>query len=304
MGHVHERCLQEWVQAHAETSEVHGFPACPTCKERYRGDVVLLLAASSALRLSLDLPPSAESRLVTELQQRRMTREAAALLRRRMRWNVLVADETHPETLQGICNVASAMCEVRQWDAAAVLLRRVLKCCDRLLGTRSIWRSSWRWQLPVVAGGDGAWGDEIDRDELEILRYERCCVHTIAQDAAEALVEVLRKLGRHEEAQAQLRRKKALSRSAWLGGALLLGARGSAALTGALGELLLVLVACCSLRSIGVPLVIVVILSGLLCLRAQWAPVAPADDFPSWRLLCTYLPFMRPRPPPWPRDDR
>lgn len=214
MGHVHERCLQEWVQSHAESAEVPGIPTCPTCKQAYRGDVLLLLAASSALRMQLDLPPAAESCLVTALQGRRMLREANALLRRRMRWNVLVADEGDPATLQGILNVASAMGEIRQHRAAATLLRRVLKHCAQILGygaggrggsaSGALWQCLWPGCLQL---------DACD-EEAELLEHEHRCVLLIAQGATAALAEALQRQGLHSEAEEQLRRGRALGRKA------------------------------------------------------------------------------------------
>eukprot|EP00747_Dinoflagellata_sp_TGD_P212970 gnl/TRDRNA2_/TRDRNA2_85997_c1_seq1.p1 gnl/TRDRNA2_/TRDRNA2_85997_c1~~gnl/TRDRNA2_/TRDRNA2_85997_c1_seq1.p1 ORF type:complete len:332 (+),score=57.07 gnl/TRDRNA2_/TRDRNA2_85997_c1_seq1:89-1084(+) len=214
MGRVHERCLQEWVLTHS-TEVTPGLPSCPTCKERYHGDVVLLLAAASTLRLNLELPSSVHTRLVTALQQRQMSREATALLRRGMRWNQLIADPTHPDTLQGLCNVAAAMGEIRQWDAECVLLRRVLKCCERLRGSggggskvgHSWWACMlpWNWEIVWV-------GDDAVAEELEFLEYERQCVRAIASDAAKALSDTLTKQGRVEEAERQLGRGRAFDR--------------------------------------------------------------------------------------------
>lgn len=218
---MHERCLQEWVQTRARTSETPGLPSCPTCKEPYRGDLLLLLAASSALQMQLDLPSSAESRLITELQNRKMNREANALLRRRMKWNVLVADELHPDTLQGFCNVASAMRELKQLDAAAVLLRRVLKNAERLLGGSRHLGSWYSLLLGLTQPRQGravhlapAAADWEIEAEVEMLENERRCVLAIALDAADALADLLTKQGRLEEAERQLSRKKALTRKA------------------------------------------------------------------------------------------
>jgi len=219
IGHVHERCLQDWINSQAESADVPGIPTCPTCKERYHGDVLLLLAASSVLRLMLDLPPAAESSLVTELQRRHMVREANALIRRRMRWNVLVADENDPRTLQGICNVAAAMSEIKQHKAAATLSRRVLKHCERILrcsGTAPTggWLRLWpaRW-TPDAAALAAAWREGDDDEEAE-LEHERKCVLLIAQGAVEALADALRRQGRHEEAEQQLQRGRAFARLA------------------------------------------------------------------------------------------
>lgn len=217
VGHVHERCLQEWVQTHARTSELPGRPSCPTCKQPYRGDLLLFLAASSALQMRLDLPPSAESRLITELQNRKMNREANALLRRRMKWNVLVADELHPDTLQGFYNVASAMRELKQLDAAAVLFRRVLKSAERLQFKSAEWLvggrrhrrdSSMRLDIGALLLTPAAAEWEIEEAEAAIFEHERALA--IAVDAADALADLLKKHGRLEEAERQHSRKIAL----------------------------------------------------------------------------------------------
>jgi len=222
VGYVHERCLQEWVQTRARVADTPGLPSCPTCKQRYTGDLLLLLAASSALQLQLDLPCSAESRLITELQSRKMNKEANALLRRRMRWNVLVADDLHPETLQGFCNVASALQELKQLDAAAVLLRRVLKCSEKLLACSGCFRDRSslllgrnRLRRKAASHLSPAAAEWEIEEEMQILESERRCVVAIVQDAADALTEVLRSQGRADDAEKQLLRKKAIIRKVW-----------------------------------------------------------------------------------------
>eukprot|EP00927_Polykrikos_kofoidii_P022198 TRINITY_DN20775_c0_g1_i1.p1 TRINITY_DN20775_c0_g1~~TRINITY_DN20775_c0_g1_i1.p1 ORF type:complete len:322 (-),score=51.84 TRINITY_DN20775_c0_g1_i1:47-958(-) len=215
LGYVHENCLQEWTTTKVEDG-TPGMPCCPTCNMPYTGDVVLLLAAGSALRLSLCLPRLAESRLIAELQNRKMNREASALLRRCNRWNIMIADPTHSVTMQGLCNVAAAMREVKQLESAVVLWRRVMRNCESLGGGRK--RRGWRralWEFletfPLLTRlhydqwqflarrhhfrPDGEdWEDEDVSDMME-NRYEWSRIRAIGQSAAEALAETLEQLG-------------------------------------------------------------------------------------------------------------
>lgn len=212
MGHVHERCLLDWVSTQQASASFTGLPTCPNCKERYRGDIVFLFAAGFVLRLQLELPLPVQSRLVTELQRCGFKREATAMLRRASRSSVLVADPSHPETLRGLCTVASAMIEVRQWQAADMLLRRVLRSCEQHRR-----RSSGRfWQLVLGSLPAAAWEDEGEEEEALWAEYEWQYVRAISQDAADALAGALREQGRLEEAEQELSRHRALDREEWL----------------------------------------------------------------------------------------
>merc|ERR1711966_592722 len=106
---------------------------CPTCKTHYRGDVLLMLAASQALALQLDLPQSCTARLVTELQDRGMRALAKALQRRISDWKAIVAESGHPDSAWGLMGVAEAMLMLKQLPVAATLMRRVLTSSEKRL---------------------------------------------------------------------------------------------------------------------------------------------------------------------------
>lgn len=198
-GFVHVRCLKSWVERAATTSSVRfgSCLRCPTCKERYRDkDLLLLLAASQALSMQLDLPQTVALRLATELQSRNMAEEARAVLRREVRrWAAIVAEADHPDTLHGLMAVADAMLVLRQYACAATLLRRVLKSCER--------------RLPVELELDFA---EERQAPLSALLAER---RALACEAATTLVEALRAQGREEEATQVMERLQRFQRRGW-----------------------------------------------------------------------------------------
>jgi len=192
------RCLKQWVQKSVDNTygrDVLRTLRCPTCKEHYRGDALLLLASSQALSLQLDLPQSCVARLVTELQERGMRGEAKALQRRISDWKAIVAETGHPDSLYGLMGVAEAMVQLRQFPVAATLMRRVLKSSEKRLQP----------DLEEILAED--WGMSTAE-----VRGERA---DLAREAAGGLARVLELQGRAEEAEAMRARLQALQRRSW-----------------------------------------------------------------------------------------
>lgn len=192
------RCIKQWVQKSVDNTygrDVLRTLRCPTCKEHYRGDALLLLASSQALSLQLDLPQSCVARLVTELQERGMRAEAKALQRRISDWKAIVAETGHPDSLYGLMGVAEAMVQLKQFPAAATLMRRVLKSSEKRLQP----------ELEEILAED--WGMSTAE-----VRGERA---DLAREAAGGLARVLEFQGKAEEAQAMRAKLQALQRRSW-----------------------------------------------------------------------------------------
>eukprot|EP00929_Paragymnodinium_shiwhaense_P075968 TRINITY_DN38949_c0_g1_i1.p2 TRINITY_DN38949_c0_g1~~TRINITY_DN38949_c0_g1_i1.p2 ORF type:complete len:240 (+),score=34.52 TRINITY_DN38949_c0_g1_i1:513-1232(+) len=153
---------------------------CPTCKARYKGDVLLLLAVSQAISMRLEIPTTVAARLASALESRGLRREARIIRDQEQRRNWWIAEPDHPDTLSGLLALAEALKELKQWEPAATLLRRTLKGADHRLPP----------DLEYIFSSERG----IDLPELARERSQ------LAVDAAECLAAVLAAQGRHEDA--------------------------------------------------------------------------------------------------------